>query len=238
MKTLKTLFKASCGKPVLALTGFWMICLGIGILFNTNNIPKNLFWLLLTFLTIWTVGYLFSVAARFAKNDPKPLKPTNIDVLSTFVFGFWTSLRLIFILSLLIVLEMVLYFIPNMDKYFEIITLTYMVLVVAPYLLFITVHADNLPWIKGLWSLFKKNAPNAFAFIFWLAFSFTVYSFLANYVLQFITSIETMFIVSFGLFVLFFWLLVFNAVLLGFYARKTRQTLSDPKDIEDKSETK
>lgn len=236
MKTLKMLLKASYGKPVFKLTGFWMIYLGMHILFNTNSIPTDFLMLLQVFLIIWTIGYLFLVASRMAKGAEEPLIP--MQYVSTFVLGFKVSLRLICIFAPLILSGTILYSIQPEAQYFEKICLVYIVLIVAPYLLLITANSDKLPWIKGLWTLFKKNAPTAFAFIFWLPFSFTVYTFVAKYILQFSTSSGMTLFFSFLLFIAFFWLLLFNAVLLGFLAKKT--VISETKNnvIENKSEKK
>ena len=46
-------------------------------------------------------------------------------------------------------------------------------------------------------------------------------------------------VISFALFVLFFWLLIFNAVLLGYFTKRTlTPTENTVKTIEDKSEKK
>ena len=237
MKTLTMLLKASYGKPVLTLTGIWMMYLGMHILFYTNGIPTNYSMLLRIFLTIWTIGYLFSVASRTAKGEEKPLFP--MQGVPTFILGFKVSLRLIFIFAPLLLGGSVLLSIaPEFKAPFEKICLVYIVLVLAPYLLLITAQADKLPWIKGLWQLFKKNAPTAFAFICWVPFSFTVYTFIAKYILQLGTSLSMTFIISFLLFIAFFWLLVFNVILLGFLAKRVTASESANKVTENKTKTK
>lgn len=238
MKTLKLLLKASLGKAVLTLTGCWMIALGVYVLCIANELPKKFFFFVATLLTIWTIGYFFSIASRFAKGAQKPLLP--MQMIPTFLSGIGTVLRLIFIFSILILIETILYVVwPPAQEYFEKIVLIYIVLIVSPYLLFITAFSEKRPWIKGFLSFIKKHMTNAFAFIFWLSLSFVVYNFVARFIFRFSTSMTAMIVISFALFVLFFWLLIFNAVLLGYFTKRTlTPTENTVKTIEDKSEKK
>ena len=228
MNTLKTLLKTACGKQVLVLMMLWVMCLGIYMGVITSGIPESFFLLILTFLVIWTIGYLFFVASNVAKGNPKPLQ--SMPLASTFILGFWVSLRLIFIFSLLILIEVGLAFFPSTIKHFRTISLTYIVLVVAPYMLFIVSRSDKMPWIKGLLSFFKKNASHAFAFIFWATLSVVIYSTLANYLILQGSSDVIRFVFSFVLFALSFWLLTFDAVLLGFFTKRAIAFQTDAKE--------
>ena len=236
MKTVKMLLKNACRKQVFTLTAFWMMYLGVALIVQANGFSELYSRLFFTFLIVWSIGYLFSISARFAKGEENPLQA--ISGKPTFIYGVRILTRLIFIFVPLIFIGVLLNINPALfDKYFRTTSLIYIVLVVSPYLLFITANSDKTPWIKGFWTFIKKNMSNAFAFIFWLSLSFVLFSYGATYIFFFSISIWTELMFSFMLFVLFIWVLVFCAILLGYFTKKSLSALNTPIK-EDKLEQK
>ena len=232
MKTLKALLKKAFGPQLFSFASIWLLWLGIdGHLQTATSLYIIKIWKICTiFLVIWSIGYLFSVACRFMKDEKKPLTPLFSK--AVFILGFNLSFRLFLIFIPLVLIGAVLYFFPPNFKYFKTIALSYIVLVIAPYLLLWTVKCEKMPFFRGFFSNFAKNASNAFAFVFWSTFSFTLFAYFAGFIylatIRTVNSIFALTAIIIILLLLSFYILTFVSILLGFFAKKV---LNNQKEV-------
>ena len=233
MKIILFLMKKAFAYQLFILAGFWLIWLGLNEYFLSDASVQNQYidtlqtviQLLKIGLIVWSLGYFFQISAKMANGEKKPLKPLFSK--KVFIYGIRITFRLLVIIIPLILLGTILYFLPPLFDYYKYLILLYFVLVIGPYLLMITVKQDKMPIIRGLWTFFKQNASKAFAFVFWFAFSILLYAYFSEYALRIanvqVKTLLGLSVVALLQYLIFFYLLSFEAVLLGFFAQKTQK---------------
>ena len=234
MKTILQLFRKAMSWP-LFLWGFvflvwrmlsayyWSIPTGL----TTQQLTNILVALDLAgfVLGMWFLGYLFLIAIRTAAGENKPLYPLALK--DSFVMGVHVIFRFIFICLPVIVLfgSTILYNKPA-SKQFDIISLLYLTFVFVPFCLYFVMNVKKLPYLFT-WSFFKKNFDRCFLFLFLSVLSYCFLNAIFDLMYHFGLDADVytwrevrLFLL---IYVILFYLMSLNAVLLGYFAGLARR---------------
>ena len=103
----------------------------------------------------------------------------------------------------------------------------YIVFLIAPFFLFFVANIERFPILDDIWPFFKKNADCCFGLILCVAFSSVIWFNIAEIVYRlgqlYSTSLSTLIIFALSPYFLLFYILFFDAVLLGYFARRTKE---------------
>lgn len=233
MKTILNLIRAAFGWQLFVWIVFFTLLNAAAAHFQINQSAagETIIQALSILTSLTFTGYLFNVAIRKAKNQPKPLKP--IDVKSSFVLGVRFFVRILFIaLPMIAVMAGATYFnTPETYNFAQIYSLIYSVFVLAPFIFYLVKSAPELSWGSGLWNYFKKSASQVFAFIFWSALIYIAWLYFTQYCLNLAQIYATSALQLAGFiflpFAILFYVLFLNAVLLGFFVSQTSATSTE-----------
>ena len=230
MKQILALFKNAFGIPLFAWLFFFLLWQGV-INYYTSDfhsstlyLPQIIMALNLVGLTMFIafLGYLFSVAVNVSKGKEKPLYPMGLK--NAVKWGGKLLLRLIFINLPIFILLILNHQFVILTQKISIVVLCYIVLIDAPYTLWLIVKSDDMPYIKGFKEFFSKKASLGFACIFWITLSFIISNQIFFQALKLANKYSTSLslLVAFGFFTFFliFYLLFFCAQIIGFFAKK------------------
>lgn len=246
MKKIFGFFRKAIGWPLFFWGGLFFVWLALQIIVQDYYADKPLLIddmdrVLLGFdfagivLKMWFLGYFFCVASRTASGVAKPLYPLALK--DSFVMGVHVLFRLIFFCLPLIAASYVTYYFRSLDaeNFFYWFSLTYILFMIVPFCLYFVSHTEPLPYLfKGT---FLKSWDYCFYFTMLVLFSYMFgIAFLDWAVELMFDSVSARFSLkslSFAslIYVAFFYMILFNALLLGLFSKKAIDALEDKPSV-------
>ena len=240
MKTIMQLFRKSIGWPLC----FWLVIFLLWHMLETYCLyepikeAENLKYYVLVgldllgwVLKIWFLGYFFCIAIRTSKGEQFPLYPLGLK--KSFVMGVHTICRFIFICLPLIIIFWVTLLRggEDADNFFNAFLLVYTVLVFIPFCVFFVADAEELPYFLG-WTFFKKKLDFCLLFLLLSSLSYHIWIIFAQWLYSFVRNFSVLSWKEASLLLLgylsLFYLMSFNAVLLGLIAKKAKIVSVEP----------
>ena len=247
MKAIIQLFRKSIGWPL----GLWMVLFLVWrVLYSYYTVQpiknvEDLKVILVSLdlasyvLRVWFLGYFFWIAVRASRGAQTPLYPLALK--DSLVMGVHIFCRLFFVCLPLIFVYWATLMLNNSDaeNFFYGFSLLYIILLVIPFCVYFVAEAERLPYHLG-WNFFKKKLDLCLIFLFLGSFSYYVWNIFARWLYGFIENVTVLSWKEVSLFLLgyasLFYLMSFNAVLLGLIAKKTKTVPKDAVVKEQKVE--
>ena len=238
MKTFIQIFKKAMGLPLLVWYAIFYAWSLINLYYNSRPVKElegleNVFVvldLIGLILRMWFAGYCFCVAARMASSKVKPLYP--LGLYESFKMGVHIVCRLVFVcLPVVAVFEatdwMDWMHEPAAGEFFDAFLFCYIAFFIIPFLVFFSANAEKLPYLFT-WDFFKKNFDYCLSFLmlsyvsffFWDVLEDVFFDWFPSYLDSF-TWKERAALILYRF--LYIYLVMFNAILLGYFAGKTKE---------------